>query len=92
MPKKNVQHNQYVKKQKKEKYLIQKELLLMNRINNNEPLFYESPGLPKRNEKCFCGSGKKFKKCCYLVYKIPDFIINDNFDIDEEIEKLEQNF
>lgn len=20
--------------------------------------------MPKRNEKCFCGSGKKFKKCC----------------------------
>jgi SEC-C motif-containing protein len=24
----------------------------------------EKPKLPNRNEPCFCGSGKKFKKCC----------------------------
>lgn len=22
---------------------------------------------PERNERCFCGSGKKFKKCCELL-------------------------
>lgn len=22
--------------------------------------------LPGRNEPCFCGSGKKFKKCCWV--------------------------
>jgi len=25
---------------------------------------YIAPHLPKRNEPCFCGSGKKYKKCC----------------------------
>ena len=32
----------------------------------NEPRFEPAPGqkLPGRNEPCFCGSGKKFKKCC----------------------------
>ncbi len=24
--------------------------------------------VPKRNEPCFCGSGKKFKICCWLLY------------------------
>lgn len=24
------------------------------------------PTKPKRNEPCFCGSGKKYKKCCFL--------------------------
>lgn len=26
---------------------------------------YQSKYAPKRNERCMCGSGKKFKKCCY---------------------------
>lgn len=25
--------------------------------------------LPKRNEKCICGSGKKAKRCCLLLYE-----------------------
>jgi len=24
--------------------------------------------MPGRNERCPCGSGKKFKKCCYEKY------------------------
>lgn len=28
------------------------------------PVPKQGSKLPKRNEKCFCGSGKKFKKCC----------------------------
>ena len=25
---------------------------------------------PKRNEKCFCGSNKKYKKCCWAKINI----------------------
>lgn len=33
---------------------------------NNEPMSNPDPGakMPGRNDKCICGSGKKFKKCC----------------------------
>ena len=36
-------------------YLITNEALLMAYCNHE---------LPQRNDKCICGSGKKFKKCC----------------------------
>ena len=29
-------------------------------LEETEEIFIE----PKRNEKCYCGSGKKYKKCC----------------------------
>lgn len=37
-------------------------------LAENEPSFKLSSNFkaPKRNEQCFCGSGKKFKKCCLL--------------------------
>jgi len=35
-----------------------------------------------RNELCACGSGKKFKKCCYYRWKA-----NDMIDIDIQINK-----
>jgi hypothetical protein len=37
----------------------------------NEPAKTLPPGykLPGRNEKCICGSGKKFKKCCEYKYR-----------------------
>lgn len=33
---------------------------------NNEPAFIPASNskVPGRNDKCFCGSGKKYKKCC----------------------------
>jgi preprotein translocase subunit SecA len=30
-----------------------------------EPSVQERPERPERNEKCHCGSGKKYKVCCY---------------------------
>jgi hypothetical protein len=27
----------------------------------------KSPSIPRRNELCFCGSGKKYKKCCNKI-------------------------
>jgi hypothetical protein len=32
-------------------------------MSNNQKIFPTKP-LPDRNEKCPCGSGKKYKKCC----------------------------
>ncbi len=38
----------------------------MEEMIANEPPFLPPPGtkLPGRNEPCWCGSGRKFKKCC----------------------------
>jgi len=33
-------------------------------INDNTPIIKTNKKI-KRNDPCFCGSGKKFKKCCY---------------------------
>ena len=30
-----------------------------------------APSLPKPNERCHCGSGKKYKKCCMREDKLP---------------------
>lgn len=35
-----------------------------NRINELKARGYP---IPKRNELCLCGSGKKYKKCCELL-------------------------
>lgn len=32
-----------------------------------EPIKYEVP-IQGRNEKCACGSGLKYKKCCWLIH------------------------
>lgn len=29
----------------------------------------KSVQLPKRNDKCICGSGRKAKRCCLLAYE-----------------------
>lgn len=34
---------------------------------NTDSLKSATPGKPGRNELCFCGSGKKYKKCCGAV-------------------------
>ncbi|MBI2846660.1 MAG: SEC-C domain-containing protein [Chloroflexi bacterium] len=38
----------------------------MEELIANEPPFQPPPGtkLPGRNAPCWCGSGRKFKKCC----------------------------
>ncbi|MEZ4740848.1 MAG: SEC-C metal-binding domain-containing protein [Bdellovibrionota bacterium] len=33
-------------------------------LENEPPTSYDRKTLPGRNDPCFCGSGKKFKKCC----------------------------
>jgi hypothetical protein len=42
----------------------------MEELIANEPPFQPSPGtkLPGRNAPCWCGSGRKFKKCCLLRF------------------------
>jgi hypothetical protein len=41
-----------------------------------------SQPLPKRNDKCPCGSGKKYKKCCQLEYvsKLREHIIKTRYE------------
>lgn len=46
-----------------------KEKPLFEPHSNSQDLYLNQPPLPKmyelgRNEPCYCGSGKKFKKCC----------------------------
>jgi hypothetical protein len=38
----------------------------LEELLEDEPPMMPAPGnkLPGRNEPCFCGSGKKYKKCC----------------------------
>lgn len=45
----------------------------MEKLIESEPTSFPVPGskLPKRNEPCICGSGKKFKKCC--LHKIEEY-------------------
>jgi hypothetical protein len=40
----------------------------LENLLEEEPLMMPAPGnkLPGRNEICFCGSGKKYKKCCLV--------------------------
>lgn len=41
------------------------DLKLENIIKNEAPIkLISDKTMPGRNDKCFCGSGKKFKKCC----------------------------
>lgn len=42
--------------------------ILKHEKNHNLPFKRTSP-FPQRNSLCRCGSGKKFKKCCELIYK-----------------------
>lgn len=42
-----------------------------NKKNNNQKYSYK----PGRNDPCVCGSGKKYKKCCFL--KIDEAEIKD---------------
>jgi hypothetical protein len=41
-----------------------KEPELEKLAEEHTPIPKQGSKLPKRNEKCFCGSGKKFKRCC----------------------------
>lgn len=44
-----------------------------------------------RNDMCFCGSGKKYKKCCMVKVQNPQMMWKENFDkIDINIEKKEE--
>lgn len=44
-----------------------------------------------RNDICFCGSGKKYKKCCMVKMQNPQTIWKENFDkIDIRIDKKEE--
>lgn len=44
-----------------------------------------------RNDMCFCGSGKKYKKCCMVKVQNPQIMWKENFDkIDINIEKKEE--
>lgn len=44
-----------------------------------------------RNNLCFCGSGKKFKKCCMIKLQNPELMWKDNFDkLDLNIDKKEE--
>lgn len=44
---------------------------------------------PGRNQPCPCGSGKKYKKCCYLKKGIES---NFHFEEEEEEEEIEEEF
>jgi uncharacterized protein YchJ len=35
-------------------------------VNPTHMQLSRKPPKVRRNDLCFCGSGKKFKKCCYL--------------------------
>lgn len=44
-----------------------------------------------RNDICFCGSGKKYKKCCIVKMQNPQIIWKENFDkIDVSIDRKEE--
>ena len=64
--KKNLARHRREVKRRHNKELKEEELLERKKKvyeGLSEP--YENPNksLPRRNELCFCGSGKKFKKC-----------------------------
>jgi hypothetical protein len=42
---------------------------LQEAIDKERPKLLPGKALPGRNERCPCGSGKKFKKCCIQRYK-----------------------
>jgi len=44
--------------------------------------------LPGRNEPCICGSGKKFKHCCWNLYNVTQ---EAREDIIKELEKKKTN-
>ncbi|WP_429037177.1 YecA family protein [Aeromonas veronii] len=56
--------------EKREARDIMKEFQVLTNTNpKNPPVYYETPYINNnkeigRNDKCSCGSGKKFKKCC----------------------------
>lgn len=35
-----------------------------------------------RNDNCFCGSGKKYKKCCYLKIETSNFSDTHLMDVE----------
>jgi hypothetical protein len=43
----------------------------IEKMIQDEPISRPAPGqkLPRRNDPCVCGSGKKFKKCCIQKFK-----------------------
>jgi hypothetical protein len=40
---------------------FRKEMVRLNRLRGGT---YQAPPEPRRNDKCVCGSGKKYKRCC----------------------------
>ena len=44
-----------------------------------------------RNDLCFCGSGKKYKKCCMIKIQNPELVWKENFDkLDIVVDKKEE--
>ena len=48
-----------------ERSYFQKENAAWVYVSGEYPKEEEKEKLPNRNDPCFCGSGKKFKKCCF---------------------------
>jgi len=42
------------------------KIRMTDKNGSNLTLLNDSKALPERNLPCPCGSGKKFKKCCWL--------------------------
>ena len=40
------------------------------RPNETRIAMYDGEGQPGRNDECWCGSGKKYKKCCMQKDKL----------------------
>jgi hypothetical protein len=48
-----------------------REDMFEEQLGTDKPAFLISDQLPGRNERCPCGSGKKFKKCCIGKVRLP---------------------
>lgn len=73
------------RKEAKEEFLLRKALMKQHYQNP----YYKKPNLPKRNDPCLCGSGKKFKYCCISQFKPESFVFGDA-PIEEKLEKLKE--
>jgi len=52
--------------------MVKKKITLLQRCLLHKPVPIRTPDRPGRNQKCPCGSGGKFKKCCKTISVLVD--------------------
>lgn len=77
------------KRANKEQYIMEKKQRQYDGTDKDGVFINIHKNLPGRNDKCLCGSGKKFKKCC--LAKVTEQIRSQHFETKLQVDANSEN-